>query len=63
VLTRREIEVVALAAEGRANCQIARDLHLSPDSVKGHLARAIVKLGARNRTDAAVTALRLSLIA
>jgi DNA-binding NarL/FixJ family response regulator len=53
-LTRREHEVLALVAEGFQNKHIAERLALSEHTVKLHLHHVISKLGARNRTDAAL---------
>jgi DNA-binding CsgD family transcriptional regulator len=52
-LTTREREVVALAAEGRTNAEIARELWVSPSTVKKHLENVYVKLGVSGRTAAA----------
>ncbi|MBW4043276.1 MAG: response regulator transcription factor [Acidobacteria bacterium] len=48
-LTDREREVVALAAEGRSNDEIAADLVISPATARTHIARAMLKLEARDR--------------
>jgi DNA-binding NarL/FixJ family response regulator len=53
-LTPRENEVLALVAEGFQNKHIAERLDLSEHTVKLHLHHVISKLGARNRTDAAL---------
>ncbi|MGL4235149.1 response regulator transcription factor [Tabrizicola sp.] len=53
-LTPRECEVMALVAKGFQNKHIAERLFLSEHTVKLHLHHAISKLGARNRTDAAL---------
>jgi DNA-binding NarL/FixJ family response regulator len=53
-LTPREREVLALVAEGYQNKHIAERLDLSEHTVKLHLHHVISKLGARNRTDAAL---------
>jgi DNA-binding CsgD family transcriptional regulator len=52
-LSEREVEVLALAAEGLTNKQIADQLFLSPHTVARHIANARGKLGAANRTEAA----------
>jgi DNA-binding NarL/FixJ family response regulator len=62
-LTARELRVITLMANGRANSEIARELDVPLDTVKSTIVSVIRKLGARNRTDAAVMALRLGLIA
>jgi DNA-binding NarL/FixJ family response regulator len=50
-LSEREAEVVALAALGRRNADIAQALFVSVDTVKTHLARSFRKLGVHNRTE------------
>lgn len=57
-LTARERQVVLLAAEGRANADIARLLFLSPLTVKTHVNRAMSKLGVSDRTALVLTVLR-----
>lgn len=52
-LTRREREIVHLAAAGRSNRAIADELVLSVRTVEGHLARAYAKLGVERRADLA----------
>ncbi len=54
LLTRRELEVIALVAEGLRNREIAQRLSLSPSTVKSHLASSFAKLGVANRTQAAI---------
>jgi DNA-binding NarL/FixJ family response regulator len=53
-LSRRELEVVALAARGLGNKAIAEHLGVSVHSVKFHLAGVYRKLGVDNRTQATV---------
>jgi DNA-binding NarL/FixJ family response regulator len=62
VLTAREREVMVLAAEGRSNAEIARDLVLSPLTVRTHIQRAMTKLHARDRTQLVVIAYRTGLV-
>lgn len=50
-LSERESQVVALAALGRRNAEIATVLFVSVDTVKTHLARSFRKLGVHNRTE------------
>lgn len=53
-LTEREGDVVKLIARGMTNKEIARELAISPATVKAHVERIIVKLGVSDRTQAAV---------
>jgi DNA-binding NarL/FixJ family response regulator len=50
----REVEVLELASQGMTNPQIAKRLELSVHAIKFHLASIYRKLGAANRTEAAV---------
>jgi DNA-binding CsgD family transcriptional regulator len=56
-LTSRELQVLALVAEGRSNAEVAAALWLSPGTVRKHLENSYAKLGVRSRT-AAVARLR-----
>lgn len=51
-LTDREREVLREVGEGLPNAEIAQRLHLAEGTVRNYLSSAIVKLGARNRTEA-----------
>jgi DNA-binding CsgD family transcriptional regulator len=62
VLSRREREVVGLLAAGLTNAEIARRLVLSEHTVHRHVANILVKLGARSRAAAAVTAAERGLL-
>jgi DNA-binding NarL/FixJ family response regulator len=55
-LTDREREVVSLVADGMFNADIARQLTLSPLTVKTHANHAMTKLGARDRAQLVVLA-------
>ncbi|WP_153394593.1 response regulator [Ornithinicoccus halotolerans] len=55
-LTAREEEVLVTVAQGRTNSEIAAELHISPSTVKTHLASLMRKLGARNRVEVAIWA-------
>jgi len=57
-LTPREIEVLRLISDGRANTEIADELHIGLGTVKGHIRDILEKLSAADRTQAAVVALR-----
>ncbi|WP_221348479.1 response regulator transcription factor [Streptomyces beigongshangae] len=61
-LTVREREVMALAAEGRSNTEIAEDLVVSPLTVRTHVHRAMTKLGARDRAQLVVIAYQTGLV-
>jgi DNA-binding NarL/FixJ family response regulator len=58
-LTERELQVLALVAEGCSNKVIARHLGISERTVKNHLSYIMAKLGASDRTHAVVIAVRL----
>lgn len=60
-LTEREREIVAWVASGRSNQEIAERLVVSPDTVRTHVSRAMVKLGARDRAQLVVFALQSGL--
>ena len=62
-LTRREIEVLELLAEGLPNKTIAGRLGISDQTVKFHIGSIIGKLGAANRTDAVRRGVRRGLVA
>jgi two-component system response regulator DesR len=51
-LTRRELNVLSLAAEGASVAEIAGSLHLSNGTVRNYMAAITRKTGARNRIDA-----------
>jgi two-component system response regulator DesR len=51
-LTRRELSVLTLAAEGASVAEIAGSLHLSHGTVRNYMAAITRKTGARNRIDA-----------
>jgi DNA-binding NarL/FixJ family response regulator len=60
-LTDREREIVAWVATGRSNHEIAELLVVSPDTVRTHVSRAMVKLQARDRAQLVVFALQSGL--
>lgn len=61
-LTEREREICALVATGLSNDEIAARLVLSPATVKTHVNRAMVKVGARDRAQLVVFAYRCGLV-
>jgi len=61
-LTTRELQVLALLAEGLPNKAIAGRLDISDQTVKFHVAAILGKLGAQNRTDAVRRAMRRGLV-
>jgi DNA-binding NarL/FixJ family response regulator len=52
-LTRRELEILQLVAEGDSNAQLAKMLWITEQTVKFHLSNIYRKLGVSNRTEAA----------
>ena len=61
-LSPRELEILQLMADGLENEEIARELYISPETVKSHVRRILQKLGAHSRTYAVAVALRRSLV-
>lgn len=61
-LSERELEVLHELAAGRSNKEIATRLHVSPNTVKTHVARLFEKLGARRRTEAIRLARELGIV-
>jgi DNA-binding NarL/FixJ family response regulator len=61
-LSDREIEVLKLIANGKDNAEIARDLFISPKTVKNHISNILMKLQIDNRIQAAVYAVRSGLV-
>jgi DNA-binding NarL/FixJ family response regulator len=61
-LSDRELEVLRLLADGASNREIAAALFLAEGTVKNHVTNVLAKLGARDRTQAALRARALGLV-
>lgn len=61
-LSRRELEVLGLIADGLSNAEIAQRLYLSVGTVKVHTSHILAKLDVSNRTEAVVQAQKLHLL-
>jgi DNA-binding NarL/FixJ family response regulator len=57
-LSARELEVLSLLAEGKANAEIGDALFISPSTVRNHISSILIKLHVGNRVQAAVRAVR-----
>jgi DNA-binding NarL/FixJ family response regulator len=57
-LSGRELDVLGLLADGKANHEIAEALYISPSTVRNHVANILAKLHVDNRVQAAVRAVR-----
>jgi DNA-binding NarL/FixJ family response regulator len=57
-LSERELDVLGLLADGKANHEIAEALYISPSTVRNHVANILAKLHVDNRVQAAVRAVR-----
>ena len=63
LLTARELEILRLVAGGKTNKEIAAQLFISSDTVKGHLETTYRKLGVSDRAHAVAVAIRNGLVA
>ena len=61
-LSDRELEVLRLIANGKDNAEIARELFISPKTVKNHISNILMKLQIENRIQAAVYAVRSGIV-
>jgi DNA-binding NarL/FixJ family response regulator len=61
-LTNRQLEVLALIADGLSNSEIAERLFISPKTVDHHVGAVLAKLDARTRAEAASRAIHSGLI-
>ena len=61
-LSEREHEVLLLLADGLGSGAIGSKLYMSESTVKSHIGRIYQKLGATNRAQALVTAMRIGLL-
>ncbi len=62
-LTERETDVLRLLAQGRANKEIAALLQIGEKTVKTHVSNILAKLNVQSRTQAALYAVRIGLVA
>jgi DNA-binding NarL/FixJ family response regulator len=62
LLSEREVEVLRLLTAGKQNAEIARDLFLSPHTVRNHISNILAKLQITNRTEATAVAIRAGLV-
>jgi DNA-binding NarL/FixJ family response regulator len=62
-LTERETEVLRLLAQGKANKEIAAALAIGENTVKTHVSNVLEKLGVQSRTQAALYAAQIGLVA
>lgn len=61
-LSDRDVDVLALSAEGLTNREIAQRLEITTHTVSGHVANAIERMGARNRLHAVVLAIKADIL-
>ena len=61
-LSDRELQVLKLIANGKDNAQIARELFISPKTVKNHISNILMRLQIENRIQAAVYAVRSGIV-
>ncbi len=61
-LTDREIDILRLIVLGRCNKEIAAELRIAANTVRNHMSNLMQKLGVRDRTEAATTAIQRGII-
>ena len=61
-LSEREVQVLELLIKGRSNKEIGAALFVCEDTIKAHLKTLFSKLGVRDRTEAAITAVRHGIV-
>lgn len=61
-LTKRELEVVKLTGQGKANCEIADALKISEETVKSHVQNILQKCGFASKLEIAAFAVRKNLV-
>ena len=61
-LSPRELQVLALVAEGATNRQVAEQLYISPKTASVHVSNILAKLGVASRGEAAALARRLGVL-
>ena len=61
-LSKREMEVLQLLTKGRSNKEISSSLFVTEDTVKAHLKTLFGKLRVKDRTEAAISAIRHSIV-
>jgi DNA-binding NarL/FixJ family response regulator len=61
-LSEREVEVLALVADGKSNQEIGDELFITPSTVRNHISSILMKLQVDNRVQAAVRAVRSRMV-
>ena len=61
-LTKRELEILGLLAEGLSNAALAERLSITSNTVRNHVQRILEKLGAHSKLEAVTTSLRTGLV-
>jgi two-component system NarL family response regulator len=61
-LSQRETEVLSLLTKGRSNKEISSSLFITEDTVKAHLKTLFAKLNVKDRTEAAINAIRQGIV-